>query len=57
MLLPSRAGGSIMTGVRRVIYARAATAAFAATALITSTAQAGGLLLYELGTAVPGFAA
>jgi len=46
-----------MTGVRRVIYARAATAAFAATALITSTAQAGGLLLYELGTAVPGFAA
>lgn len=46
-----------MTEVRRVIFAGAATAAFAATALITSTAQAGGLLLYEFGTAEPGLAA
>lgn len=46
-----------MTEVHRVIFAGAATAAFAATALITSTGQAGGLLLYEFGMAEPGLAA
>ena len=46
-----------MTEVRGAVLAGTATAAFAATALIASTAQAGGLLLYEFGTAEPGLAA
>jgi long-chain fatty acid transport protein len=46
-----------MTEVRRAVLAGSATAVFAATALIASTAQAGGLLLYEFGTAEPGLAA
>ena len=43
--------------VRRAVRTGSATAAFAATALIASTAQAGGLLLYEFGTGEPGLAA
>ena len=46
-----------MTEVRRAVLAGAVTAAFAAIALTASTAQAGGLLLYEFGTAEPGLAA
>ena len=46
-----------MTDVRRAVRTGSATAAFAATALIASTAQAGGLLLYEFGTGEPGLAA
>ena len=46
-----------MTKVRKPVLAGSATAAFAATALIASTAQAGGLLLYEFGTGEPGLAA
>jgi len=46
-----------MTTVGRKVLAGSATAAFTATAFIASTAQAGGLLLYEFGTAEPGFAA
>jgi len=46
-----------MTDVRRAILAGSVTASVAATALIASTAQAGGLLLYEFGTAEPGLAA
>jgi long-subunit fatty acid transport protein len=46
-----------VTEIRRRVLAGSATAAFAATALVASTAQAGGLLLYEFGTAEPGLAA
>jgi len=46
-----------MTKSRRAALAGSTSAAFAATALIASTAQAGGLLLYEFGTAEPGLAA
>ena len=41
----------------RAVLSRSATAAVAASALIAGTAQAGGLLLYEFGTAEPGLAA
>ena len=43
-----------MIRIRRTVRTGSATAAFAATALIASTAQAGGLLLYEFGTGEPG---
>ena len=46
-----------MTDVRRAVLAGSTTAALAATALLGSVAQAGGLLLYEYGTAEPGLAA
>ena len=46
-----------MAKVRKAVLAGSATAAFAASALIASAAQAGGLLLYEFGTGEPGLAA
>ena len=46
-----------MSRVRSAILAGSATAAFAATALVAALPQAGGLLLYEFGTAEPGLAA
>lgn len=46
-----------MTEVTRAYLAGSVTAAFAATVLMGSAARAGGLLLYEYGTAEPGLAA
>lgn len=46
-----------MTEVTRAYLAGSVTAAFAATVLMDSAARAGGLLLYEYGTAEPGLAA
>jgi long-chain fatty acid transport protein len=46
-----------MIELRRAVLAGSTTAALAATTLIGSVAQAGGLLLYEFGTAEPGLAA
>jgi long-chain fatty acid transport protein len=46
-----------MTELKRAALAGSAKVACAATALIASTAQAGGLLLYEFGTGEPGLAA
>lgn len=46
-----------MTEVRRAVLAGSTRAAVAASVFIASAAQAGGLLLYEFGTAEPGVAA
>ena len=46
-----------MTKTSGALLAGSAMAAFLAAALMASAAQAGGLLLYEFGTAEPGFAA